>query len=157
VDSNEPGDGGCQCGRIRYRLLSEPLALYVCHCTDCQKQSASAFGMSLMIEASNVDFVQGADALQSWDTRGDDGSVKRCYFCPDCGSRLMHGFDDPAQRVSIKAGSLDDTRGLRPAAHIWLKSAQPWFVPDRQNYLCFDGEPDDEAVAEIYRTARNSG
>ena len=38
-------EGGCQCGAIRYQLLRAPVALYACHCRDCQKQSSSAFGL----------------------------------------------------------------------------------------------------------------
>jgi len=34
-------EGGCQCGKVRYRLEAEPLALAVCHCTECQRQSCS--------------------------------------------------------------------------------------------------------------------
>lgn len=41
--------GGCQCGFIRYCIHDEPRQLNVCHCTDCQQQSGSAFGMSLVI------------------------------------------------------------------------------------------------------------
>jgi hypothetical protein len=37
-----PLTGGCQCGVLRYVVTAEPLALYVCHCRECQKQSASA-------------------------------------------------------------------------------------------------------------------
>jgi len=42
-------EGGCQCGHVRYRLNGPPLTLCACHCRDCQKQSASAFGMSLWV------------------------------------------------------------------------------------------------------------
>lgn len=142
MNQNSIGDGGCQCGHIRYRLKAKPEILYVCHCSDCQKQSASAFGMSLIMAAGQVDFLRGSERLRHWDTPGDDGNIKRCYFCPDCGTRIMHGSDDPAQQVSIKAGSLDDTRDLRPSAHIWLRSAQPWVVVEREKYQCFETEPD---------------
>jgi hypothetical protein len=101
--------------------------------------------MSLILPPRQVEFVQGAESLRSWDTPGDDGHIKRCYFCPDCGTRVMHGSDDPSQDVSIKAGSLDDTRGLRPTAHIWLQSAQPWVSVDPSQYACFDTEPDETA------------
>ena len=136
--------GGCQCGGIRYELLGTPQMLYVCHCTDCQRQSSSAFGMSLRMNPREIDFSQSQKRLQTWDTRGEDGSIKRCFFCPDCGTRIMHGSDDPDEAVSIKAGSLDDTSGLQPVAHIWLHSAQPWVQIDRNQYHCFNQEPDNE-------------
>ena len=45
--------GGCQCGDVRYEITGDPLALYICHCRECQKQSASAFGMSLEVKRSD--------------------------------------------------------------------------------------------------------
>jgi hypothetical protein len=146
VTNNRPGDGSCQCGNIRYRLTEKPQMLYVCHCSDCQKQPASAFGMSLIMQSQHVEFVEGAESMRSWDTPGEDGHINRCHFCPNCGTRIMHGSDSPGQSVSIKAGSLDDTGELQPSAHIWLQSAQPWLAIDREQYLCFETEPEDKTV-----------
>jgi hypothetical protein len=44
-----PYTGGCVCGATCYRLTAEPLTLYACHCTDCQKRSGSAFGLSMWV------------------------------------------------------------------------------------------------------------
>ena len=33
-----PYTGRCICDAIHYRLTEEPLTLYACHCTDCQKR-----------------------------------------------------------------------------------------------------------------------
>jgi len=41
--------GGCQCGFVRYEVTEQPSGLTVCHCMTCQKQSGSAFGMSLAV------------------------------------------------------------------------------------------------------------
>jgi len=144
MDKIIPQTGGCQCGSIRYRLNATPSMLYVCHCRDCQKQSSSAFGMSLIVSLDDVEFLQGRDLLKTWDTRGDDGLVKRCAFCRHCGSRIYHGSVTANRPVSIKAGSLDDTGWLRPVAHIWLDRAQPWIKVDPREFRCFAEEPDDE-------------
>jgi hypothetical protein len=146
MTTTTPRSGGCQCGQIRYRIHGPARMLYACHCSDCQKQSASAFGMSLIVDREQIEISAGAESRRHWETRGDDGRIKRCTFCSRCGTRLFHGGDDA--RVSVKAGSLDDTRGLRPVAHIWLRSAQPWVVIDRDTTLCYEREPDDEAELE---------
>ena len=146
--------GGCQCGAIRYRLNGRPRMLYVCHCRDCQKQSSSAFGMSLIVAREDLEFTRGGERLKTWDTLGDDGALKRCAFCPDCGTRIYHAGPETESTLSIKAGSLDDTRGLKPVAQIWLGSAQPWVAVERDRYRCFEQEPDDEeALAELWRRA----
>ena len=127
---------------MRYEITGEPLTLYACHCSDCQKQSASAFGLSLILHPADFEFTAGTEQLRHWDTRGEDGSSKSCHFCAVCGTRLLHG--DPAgdEPVSIKGGSLDRTDDLEPIAHLWLRSAQPWIEIDRERYACFDTEPD---------------
>ncbi len=148
--------GGCQCGSIRYRLTGPSKMLYACHCSDCQKQSASAFGLSLMMAPGEVEFTRGEKKLKTWDTRGDDGEIKCCAFCPDCGTRIYHGSDKADEDISIKAGSLDDTSWLNPIAHIWLRSAQPWIEVDCEQVRCFDGEPEDEAALHRLWQSRNS-
>jgi hypothetical protein len=133
--------GGCQCGDIRYRLEAEPLTLYACHCRHCQKQSSSAFGMSLWVPLAAIVFVRGKP--ETWTTRGDSGGLKDCAFCDHCGSRIYHGFGEGP--VSLKPGSLDDTSDLRPVAHIWTRRAQPWLDLASTGVPCYPGEPDDDA------------
>ena len=51
--------GGCQCGAVRYEIAAEPLTVYVCHCRECRKQSASAFGISLLVPRDALRLLQG--------------------------------------------------------------------------------------------------
>ena len=52
-------------------------------------------------------------------------------FCPECGTRLYHSMGPAAPSMTIKPGTLDDKYAFTPTAHIWTRSAQPWFVfPD---------------------------
>jgi hypothetical protein len=116
-------EGGCQCGRIRYRIEGEPLGLAVCHCRECQRQSGSAFGMSLAVKRDAFRLLSGE--LASFTTVADSGRSKRCTFCPDCGSRIFHQTLEAA--ISVKAGTLDDTSWLEPTAHYWTQRKQAWF------------------------------
>jgi len=144
-------EGGCQCGAIRYRFSAAPLTLYLCHCTECQKQSSSAFGMSLWLRRADLEFLSGA--LKFWQRGTDSGGSMVCAFCPDCGTRLYHAASHDSEIVSLKAGSLDDTSWLRPIGHIWTRSAQPWVPLDRDgNALIYETQPDqDEKLIERYR------
>ena len=61
----------------------------------------------------------------------DSGNEVTGVFCPECGVRIYHVLKSAPDVASIKPGTLDDTRWLRPELFIWMKSAQGWVsVPD---------------------------
>jgi len=129
-------DGGCQCGSVRYRIEGEPLGLAVCHCTECQRQSGSAFGMSLAIRSNGFRLLTGE--LREFTTVCDSGRRKKCTFCPNCGTRIYHQVATEA--LSLKAGTLDDTSWLNPSAHYWTKRKQPWVsIPEEVPCVEDDG------------------
>src|SRR5215212_1924710 len=76
--------GGCQCGQVRYEMTGAPLKTYVCHCRECQKQSASAFGISVIVKSAEVRLLTGS--LQRWSRPTDTGRRLACFFCVQCGS-----------------------------------------------------------------------
>ncbi len=120
-------DGGCQCGAVRYRILGESLRITVCHCTECQRQSGSAFGMSLAVPETCFELVSGV--LKTFTVTCDSGRLKTCSFCSDCGVRIYH--QGPDRELSIKAGTLDDRIALQPEAHYWTSRKQAWvLIPD---------------------------
>jgi len=63
VTQSKFGDGGCQCGKIRYRLTGEPLTLYVCHCSDCQTFSGSAFRTGVLVAGDDFRLLEGTPAI----------------------------------------------------------------------------------------------
>jgi len=115
--------GGCQCGRVRYESAGEPHALYICHCAECRKQSASAFGMSLVVPRAGFRVTQGSPEF--WTRPADSGRHVKCVFCPSCGSRLWHEREGIAETLTIKAGSLDDPVDMTRAIHIWTTRKMP--------------------------------
>ncbi len=134
----DPRDGGCQCGKLRYRLEGEPVALAVCHCTDCQQQSGSAFGMSLIVPKDSFRLLAGEP--KSFTKTADSGNKTECIFCPDCGSRIYNAPTAVQGVLNVKPGTLDDTSWLAPGVHVWTRSKQPWVeIPD--GVRCFEGQP----------------
>lgn len=119
--------GGCQCGQVRYRVSGAPPTLWACHCGECQKQSGSAFGLSLPAPAAAF---EPTGAMASWSRATASGRRTTCFYCPECGSRIHHVGSHRADWVTIKAGTLDDTSWLVPGAHIWVSRKQPWVVLD---------------------------
>ncbi len=137
-----PISGGCQCGAVRYTLKAAPLVFYLCHCTDCQKQSSSAFGESVRVRADDVE-ITGQLALYTG--TADSGRGKYCQFCPTCGTRLFHRRTPDAEVLNIKGGSLDDAKWLRPSGHIWTRSKQA-FISIGDDELSYPEQPDDDAL-----------
>jgi hypothetical protein len=116
-----PLEGGCQCGGVRYRVTEKPKNIYVCHCSECRKQSSSAFGISVIVEASSFELVKGKPRV--WFRVNDAGFKLNGYFCGDCGSRLWHQGEDVMESISVKGGSLDQPVDLTGVKHIWTGSA----------------------------------
>lgn len=124
-----PYHGGCQCGGVRYTITGEPAVVYACHCTICQTQSGSAFGLSMRVPSNHFRLTKGT--LKSFQRTAESGQVFTNSFCPDCGTRIHHQPDRSPDQVSLKPGTLDDTSWLRPTHHLFMHSAQPWVVvPD---------------------------
>ena len=135
-----PLSGGCQCGRVRYQIRAQPLTLYACHCTECQRQSGSAFGLSLAVPRAALVVVDGTPVM--WRRVLAGGRVIWCLFCGECGVRLFHNPERNPQASIVKPGTLDDTGWLKPVGHIWTRSAQPW-VQIPQSAVNYEGQPPD--------------
>ena len=126
ASAQSPLTGGCQCGAVRYQITVAPEALYVCHCRECRKQSASAFGMSLIVSLTGFRLISGKP--RTWSRPTDSGRQLDCKFCPDCGSRVWHERAGGAEAISVKGGSLDQPLDFAEAVHIWTSRKLPSFV-----------------------------
>ena len=130
--------GRCQCGGVAYEIAGAPLEIYVCHCRECRRQSASAFGISVIARVADVTVTRGTP--QRWSRPTDRGGTLECSFCAECGTRLFHAAPGEAT-ISVKGGSLDAPPDLTGVAHIWTahKLAGVTIPPDSPTY---PGEPD---------------
>ncbi len=131
-------EGGCQCGAVRYRVVGEPVVLAVCHCSECQRQSGSAFGMSLIVPKKSFQILSGE--TKTFTRKADSGREVECVFCPECGTRVYHVPGLPGDNLNIKPGTLDDRSWLVPAVHVWTRSKQPW-VPIPEGVPCVEEQP----------------
>jgi hypothetical protein len=46
-------DGHCHCGQITFEAEVDPMALTICHCTDCQTLTGSAFRINIPAPAEH--------------------------------------------------------------------------------------------------------
>ena len=148
-----PCEGGCVCGAVRYRLLEDPFELHICHCTRCQTVSGSAFVMCMPIHIRSLEMLKGDPEVISFESP-EDGLAKRHRRCADCGTCLLGEIGSMPEVLALQAGTLDDTRWLKPVAHIWTSSAQPW-VEIPTDVLLYEKEPEDNLV--IVRAWKSRG
>ena len=129
--------GGCQCGALRYRIHGEPITTAACHCTDCQMQSGSAFGMSMILREDAFEITKGEP--KRFTKIADSGVKIDCLFCDQCGTRIGHSPQDKGT-LNLKPGTLDDTSWFTPSVHVWTSSKQPWVVFP-EGAVCLETQP----------------
>jgi hypothetical protein len=115
------------------------MSVYHCHCTECQKQSSSAFGTSAIFPAQGL--FPLSDELKAklgcWTRPTKEGRTMDCYFCKNCGVRIMHRIREPDGRerdtVSIKGGLVQGLR-FEGAKHIYVRSAVMEIPPGAERW-----------------------
>ncbi|KAK4193384.1 centromere protein V [Podospora australis] len=131
-------NASCQCGSVQFKTpLEKPLALYICHCHACQRQSSSAFGTSAIFPRFPL---PDQDLLSCYSRPTANGQTLYCYFCKNCGTRLIHTTPNK-NIVSVKGGCID---GLdwKTAIHIWTKSAMVPIPEGSETYSEDSGHTD---------------
>jgi hypothetical protein len=113
-------DGGCECGRVRYRIQGPPIFVNCCHCRQCQKLTGSAFAINAMIERDRVAVTAGGEDL------GTDGGQGRCRECRTF-LWATHRFFG-GNILFLRVGTLDEGERLAPDAHFFLRSKHPWVI-----------------------------
>ena len=108
-------EGGCLCGRLRYRLERVKSA-YWCHCTMCRRASGSAALPWVSVAREDVTFTSGEPAV----FESSPGVIRR--FCGRCGSPIVFDMAREAD-VDVTIGTLDDPDRVSPTHHIWASSA----------------------------------
>jgi hypothetical protein len=118
-----PQEGGCSCGAVRYRLHAEPLIVHCCHCSNCQRQTGSAFVVNLLLEADHVELRSGT--LDEVGVPRDDGSLQVISRCAACRIAIYSLYTDADVRF-VRAGTLDEPATFEPDVHIYTRSKLPW-------------------------------
>jgi hypothetical protein len=133
-----PMEGGCDCGRVRYRLETRPLVVHCCHCRWCQRESGASFGLNAMIEADRV--VNLSTDPEIIDTPSNSGKGQKIARCPKCRIAIWSNYSGAGPVIRfVRVGTLDAPDHLPPDIHIFTASKQPWIqlptdVPSAAEY-----------------------
>ncbi|KAL7619628.1 hypothetical protein AAE478_010169 [Parahypoxylon ruwenzoriense] len=127
----------CQCGHVSFPTpAAQPSTVFFCHCTECQKQSSSAFGTSAIFPAEGLFPLDRelAARMGVYTRDTENGRSMDCYFCNRCGSRLFHRIvaadGTPRPSVAVKAGCVEGLDWSAARMHIFARSAVV-AIPDR--------------------------
>lgn len=120
-------DGACHCGHVRYEAEVNPADVALCHCTDCQQLTGSAF--TTFVPADRASFRLLAAPPKIYVKTGSSGAKRAQAFCPECGSRIYASAAVPEpERYNLRVGTIRQRRALRPQRQVWCDSALDWVM-----------------------------
>ncbi len=110
---------------MTFSVDAEPVWQGVCYCSNCQRQTASAFSPIVGVPSKALT-VEG-ETLASFKTASEayESTTER-HFCSTCGSPIFSTIESMPELAFLKAGAIDDLSWFEPTAEIWTRSAQPW-------------------------------
>ena len=117
-------EGGCFCGKVRYRLTSAPMFVHCCHCRNCQAQTGSAFVLNALIETDRIEKLSGEPEFTT--VESGSGHPHDIYRCPDCWTAVWSDYGRRPGLRFVRVGTLDDPTALSPDVHIFTRSKLPW-------------------------------
>lgn len=115
-----PWDGGCRCANVRIRVTQAPLISVACHCTGCQRMSASAFSLSLVLPVKGLEIVKGSPV------RGGLRQQLHHMFCGECMTWMFTRIEGMDDVVNLRPTMLDDARWVVPYAETFTEERLPW-------------------------------
>jgi hypothetical protein len=134
-----PVHGGCQCGECRYHVDVQPFVAYACHCTACQRLTASAFLLCMQVAAERVTVTAGAPEQHL--RVAESGNHLVTSFCAACGSTLFAQNSARPRVRTVHVGTLDRPGDVAISAHIWVKRKLPWVLLP-ESHRVFEGPGD---------------
>ncbi|MGK9052012.1 GFA family protein [Neorhizobium sp. CSC1952] len=116
-----PMEGGCRCGQVRFRISAAPILTMACHCTGCQRMTASAFSLSAAIPAAGFEIIEGEPVIG-----GLHGADAHHYHCPHCKSWMFTKPRGMDWFVNIRPTMLDDASWFVPFIETYTSEKLPW-------------------------------
>jgi hypothetical protein len=118
-------DGGCHCGKITFTAEVDPEQVIVCHCTDCQTLSGSAYRTVAPAIEGSFRLVTGEPGI--YVKTAENGSKRSQAFCRDCGTPIYSAPEDEnSSFFGLRVGAIRQRDRLVPKSQYWCRSEQPW-------------------------------
>lgn len=118
---NLPWTGGCRCGTLRFEIIAPPMLTMACHCTGCQKMSASAFSLTMAIPDSGFSVTAGEPVIG-----GLHDARLHHRHCDHCKSWVFTEIEPGMGFVNVRPSMLDDFAWFTPWIESYTNEALPW-------------------------------
>ena len=118
--------GACHCGAITIAGEADPEKVSICHCTDCQTGTGSAFRVSVPVPGETFNMIgEPASYLK---TTAESGKPRLQAFCGKCGSPIYSTTPGEGRQASymVRVGILRERDQLAPKRQNWYRSARAW-------------------------------
>src|SRR5262245_27282756 len=119
-------DGACHCGYVTYTAEVDEGRAGLCHCTDCQTLSGSAFRMS--VPATKENFALSGGQPKIYIKTAESGGKRAQAFCPECGTSIYSSAVTDPQVFNIRLGTARQRTELMPKSQGWCRSAHNWVM-----------------------------
>jgi hypothetical protein len=117
-------EGKCHCGLITFEAEIDPNAVRICHCTDCQTITGSAYRAN--VQATAAKFLLRSGTPKIYIKTADSGNKRAHAFCANCGTPIYASDPYEPRFYSLRIGTLKQRATLLPTLQIWCSSALPW-------------------------------
>jgi hypothetical protein len=114
-------EGGCLCGRVRFRVTAPALDSGYCHCRMCQRNCGAPVVAWATFPAPSFAWIAGEPGVYPSSEHATRG------FCPRCGSYLVFVNAEFPGEISVNTASFDAPEAFPPRKHIFVESRISWF------------------------------
>jgi len=121
-------DGRCHCGAITFEAELDPEAVGICHCTDCQTLTSSAFRIVGFVPEADFRLLTGKP--KDYIKTAESGAKRNLTFCPDCGTAIYATTADNGEPkvYGVRMGAVVQRDQFPPKRQVWHRSATPWLA-----------------------------
>jgi hypothetical protein len=94
-------EGGCHCGRVRFRVTADLDRVSYCNCSICAKKGF----WHLIVPPADFELISGEDDLSTYSF---NTSVAKHTFCKHCGIHPFYVPRSDPDKIDVNVRCLDD-------------------------------------------------
>lgn len=121
---SETREGGCLCGKVRFRAEGAPRWAAHCHCNSCRKFTGAIFATYVGYKTEAVTHM-GSAPVQHHSSEGVTRS-----FCGECGSPISYEGARWPDEIHLLVCAFDDPDLFEPKVHVHWAERVPWLEID---------------------------